>query len=157
MAKKKISIVLSEKGIDEAIKELNEYKLDIRKKTELLRERIAQRLADEADRGFANAVADTIVEQGGTVNNLHSVVAVGVENRDKVSVVIAKGEDVIWIEFGSGIYYNGSAGSSPHPRGAELGFVIGGYGEGKGKRKTWGYMDETNRSYSLMVHPLQCL
>lgn len=59
-----------------------------------------------------------------------------------ISVVIAAGEDAVWVEFGAGVYHNGSAGSSPHPKGAELGFTIGGYGKGMGKRKTWGFYED---------------
>lgn len=145
MGKKVISFGLSESDIDRALKELEQYKQEIRKKTELLREKVAQRLADEADMGFAQAVSDTIISAGGTVTELHSQVDVSVDNRGSVSVVIASGEDAVWIEFGSGVFYNGSPGTSPHPSGAELGFVIGGYGDGNGKKKVWGYKDETGK------------
>lgn len=47
------------------------------------------------------------------------------------------------MEFGAGVYHNGSAGSSPHPKGSELGFTIGGYGEGMGKRQTWGFYEDS--------------
>ena len=75
-----------------------------------------------------------------------------VDNRGSVTVVIASGEDAIWIEFGSGVYYNGSPGTSPHPSGAELGFVIGGYGDGNGKKNAWGYKDETGKVILTHVH-----
>jgi hypothetical protein len=65
-----------------------------------------------------------------------------IEERDNLSVVIADGEDAVWVEFGAGVHHNGSAGSSPHPSGAELGFTIGGYGKGRGKRETWGYYED---------------
>ena len=143
MGKKVISFGLSEQDIDRALKELEQYKQEIIQKTNLLREKVAQRLADESQSGFAQAVSDTIVLKGGSVVDLHSQVDVSVDNRGSVTVVIASGEDAIWIEFGSGVYYNGSPGTSPHPSGAELGFVIGGYGDGNGKKKVWGYKDET--------------
>ena len=145
MGKKVISFGLSEQDIDRALKELEQYKQEIIQKTNLLREKVAQRLADESQSGFAQAVSDTIVLKGGSVVDLHSQVDVSVDNRGSVTVVIASGEDAIWIEFGSGVYYNGSPGTSPHPSGAELGFVIGGYGDGNGKKKVWGYKDETGK------------
>ena len=143
MGKRVISFGLSESDIDRALKELEQYKQEIRRKTELLREKVAQRLADEADIGFAQAISDTIISKGGSVTELHSQVDVSVDNRGSVTVVIASGEDAVWIEFGSGVYYNGSPGTSPHPSGAELGFVIGGYGDGNGVKKVWGYKDDT--------------
>ena len=124
MGKKVISFGLSEQDIDRALKELEQYKQEIIQKTNLLREKVAQRLADESQSGFAQAVSDTIVLKGGSVVDLHSQVDVSVDNRGSVTVVIASGEDAIWIEFGSGVYYNGSPGTSPHPSGAELGFVV---------------------------------
>ena len=71
-------------------------------------------------------------------------VNVSITNKNTVSVVIANGEDAVWVEFGAGVYHNGASGSSPHPKGGELGFTIGGYGKGKGKRETWGYYDNGN-------------
>lgn len=41
---------------------------------------------------------------------------------------------MLFIEFGAGIHYNGSAGSSPHPKGNEFGYTIGSYGKGLGKK-----------------------
>ena len=35
--------------------------------------------------------------------------------------------------------YNGSTGSSPHPLGAQYGFLIGSYGMGNGSKQVWGY------------------
>lgn len=153
MGRKVISFGLSAESIDEAIKELENYKQDIRRKTTLLQEKVAKRLADEADRGFAQAVSDTIIGKGKAVTELHSQVDVSVDNRGKVSVVIANGEDAIWIEFGSGVHYNGSPGTSPHPSGAELGFTIGSYGYGNGKREVWAYKDETGQKYLTYGSP----
>lgn len=68
-------------------------------------------------------------------------VTVSLSNTDDVSLVIANGEDAVWVEFGAGVYHNGSAGSSPHPEGSELGFTIGGYGKGMGKKEVWGYYE----------------
>jgi len=54
-------------------------------------------------------------------------------------VIVAKGTEVFFVEFGTGVYFNSSAGSSPHPEGGRLGMVIGGYGKGLGARTIWGY------------------
>lgn len=137
MGKRKITIDLTESGVDKAIKELEEYKKDIEKKTALLQDRIAKRIAEEADKGFASAVVDDLVRGGYQKPD----VTVNYTTRGDISVVVAQGEDAVWVEFGAGVYHNGHLGSSPHPRGSELGMTIGGYGYGRGKQKSWGFKD----------------
>lgn len=137
MGKKKIVVSLSSAGIDRAIKELEMYEREIERKTVLLRDRIAERLETLVKQGFSSATVDQSIRLGGRSPN----VSVSIENREQISVVIASGEDAVWVEFGTGVFHNGSAGSSPHPKGRELGFLIGGYGQGKGKQKTWSYYD----------------
>jgi hypothetical protein len=46
------------------------------------------------------------------------------------------------MEFGAGVYYNGAVGSSPNPLGTDLGFTIGSYGKGNGRKEVWGYCGE---------------
>lgn len=138
MAKKVIKFGLSEREIDRVLKELEQYKQDLIRKTEILRERIAERIADQSRSGFAGAIVDDLLKGGQRTAEVN----VSVEVRDNISVIIASGEDAIWAEFGAGVYHNGSVGSSPHPKGAELGFTIGGYGKGMGKKETWGFYED---------------
>ena len=63
------------------------------------------------------------------------------EIEDNKGVVIMEGEDATFVEFGAGVSLNGHLGSSPHPRGAELGMTIGDYGKGYGQYTSWGYKD----------------
>lgn len=128
MGKKVIRISLSEKDIDRAIKELEQYKREIIRKTELLRTRIAERIANLAQSGFNGAVVDDLT--GGSGGARKADVRVSIDERENVSVIIAAGEDAVWVEFGAGVFHNGSTGGSPHPKGSELGFTIGGYGKG---------------------------
>lgn len=139
MGKKVIRIRLSEKDIDRAIKELEQYKREIIRKTELLRKKIAERIGTLAQSGFNGAVVDDLTDESGGARRAE--VQVSIDERENVSVVIAAGEDAVWVEFGAGVYHNGSAGSSLHPKGSELGFTIGGYGKGMGKRQTWGFYE----------------
>ena len=139
MGNKVISVSLSESGIEKAIQELLAYKQEIIRKTELLRQKVAARLADEARSGFNGAIVDDLT---GKNSPRLADVNVTVDNQDNVSVVVAEGEDAVWVEFGSGVYHNGSVGSSPHPKGAELGFTIGGYGKGNGKKEIWGFYED---------------
>lgn len=138
MKKTVISFGLFEKDIDRAIKELEQYKRDVIRKSTLLREKVAERIAELARSGFAGAVVDDLL-QGGVKT---AQVDVLLDNKDTVSLVIANGEDAVWVEFGAGVYHNGSAGSSPHPESSELGFTIGGYGKGMGKKEVWGYYED---------------
>lgn len=138
MGRKIISFGLSTSEIDRAMKELADYKQEILQKTELLREKVAERLADEAKNGFSGAVVDDLTRGG----QRFAQVDVSVDNRGSVTVVVASGEDAVWVEFGAGVYHNGSSGSSPHPHGAELGMTIGGFGKGNGKKEVWGFYEE---------------
>ncbi len=140
MGKKVISLSLSESGIDKAIQELEAYKQDIIRKTDLLRQRVAERLAQEAQSGFNGAIVDDLTGKNATPKIAD--VSVSVTEQGNISVVVAEGEDAVWVEFGAGVYHNGTPGSSPHPRGAELGMTIGTYGKGRGQKKTWGYYED---------------
>lgn len=138
MGKKVIRFGLSVREIDRAIRELEQYKQDIIRKTDLLRERVAERLAELSRNGFAGAVVDDLLKGGQRT----AQVDVSIDQRDNVTLVIARGEDAVWVEFGAGVHYNGSAGTSPHPKGSELGFTIGGYGKGMGKKDVWGFYED---------------
>ena len=140
MGKKVIRISLSEQDIDRAIKELEQYKREIIRKTDLLRAKVDERVRSLAQSGFNGAVVDDLT--GGSGGARKADVRVSIDERENVSVVIAAGEDAVWVEFGAGVYHNGSAGGSPHPKGSELGFTIGGYGKGMGKRQTWGFFED---------------
>lgn len=127
MSKRKITMELSVDGIDKAIAELEEYKHTLRNKMQRFRQEVGEEIRQLADIGFVGAVANVSVE---------------LDNSDNLTVVVANGSDAVWVEFGAGVYYNGPAGSSPHPKGMELGMTIGSYGKGYGSRRAWGYYSE---------------
>ena len=83
MGNKVISVSLSESGIEKAIQELLAYKQEIIRKTELLRQKVAARLADEARSGFNGAIVDDLT---GKNNPRLADVNVSVDDRDNVSV-----------------------------------------------------------------------
>ena len=139
MAKKVIRFDLSEAGIDKAIKELEQYKREIPRKAYIFRKRIADLTKKYAQTGFNNAIVDDYLDGYYKVANVDVTVN---PVSDNVTLVVANGEDAIWAEFGSGVFHNGAVGTSPHPKGEELGFRIGTYGKGKGKQKTWGFADD---------------
>ena len=139
MSKKIISFTLDEKEIDRAIRELKQFKQDFLQKVETYRKRVADEMSSLASLNFSGATMEHTVRGITRKPNVN----VSVDNRGNVSVVVADGEDAVWCEFGAGVYYNGSVGSSPNPYGKALGFTIGSYGKGYGKGKAWGYYDDT--------------
>ena len=147
MGKKVISIGLSTSEIDKAIRELDKYKQDFQKKVDLFRKRFAEEIANIAQIGFDSSGVDDLLK-GGTRK---AEVTVSVTDDGTVSLVIAKGEDAVWCEFGAGVYHNGSVGSSPNPYGAEQGLTIGSYGKGHGSQNVWGYYADTDDKTSLVL------
>lgn len=132
---KTLKVKISTESISKAIADVNTYEQSIVSKTELFRKRVAEEISESAQRMFnASIVGDTL-----TGDVIMADVEVTVEPEGKVSVVVASGEDAVFVEFGAGVYYNGAVGSSPHPKGATFGYLIGSYGQGKGARKAWGY------------------
>lgn len=140
MGTRTISFSLDKQSIGQAIREVQKYRDEFARNCKRLRELIGERIAWSATEGFNSALVSDVIK-GPAEENAN--VQVTVENRDDVTVVFADGEQAIFIEFGAGVYNNGAAGSSPHPWGAEKGFLIGEYGQGKGKRKAWGYYNDS--------------
>lgn len=139
MNKKVIQYTLDTKDIDRAIREIEQYKQEIKAKVEECRKRIADAIAKDAQINFNSAQIEDIIPSG----TRRPDVSVSVNERGAMTVIVADGADAVWCEFGAGVYHNGAAGSSPHPVGNDLGFTIGSYGKGYGKKSAWGYYDET--------------
>ena len=145
MSKRKFECELSSQSIKGLIREITEYNQSLNQKIELFTKRVAEKVAADARGGFAGAILEDLLE-----DHDPSVpdVTVTVESDGNLALVIAHGEAAIWCEFGAGVYHNGSPGASPHPKGAELGFTIGGFGKGNGTKAVWGFYDE-NRELHL--------
>ena len=139
MSKKVIKFGLSETEVSRAIREVKKFKQEFRKKVDTYRKRIADEIAVQASLNFGNSVVDDVINGSPRRPN----VKVSVSDRGNIAVIVADGEDAVWCEFGSGVYHNGSVGSSPNPYGNDLGFTIGSYGKGYGKKQAWGYYDES--------------
>lgn len=140
MSKQTISVELSEEGVEKALRELSQYKQKVLDKENLLRQKVADFLASESQSGFNGAIVDDLTGKSGGTR--YGNVDVSIDDRGNVTVVVANGEDAVWIEFGAGVHYNGAVGSSPNPYGAELGFTIGGYGKGNGRKEKWGFYEK---------------
>lgn len=141
-------------SIDAAVREIRDYSKWVTRKTEELRERVAELIRNHAEPLFQSAIAqDNFKSKGPGDDNFQSEtpriggdVIVTVECDDNVTLVVAHGKDAIFIEFGAGVYHNTPVGSSPHPLGGELGFTIGSYGP-NGAHRTWGYAGDDGRIY----------
>ena len=131
MSKKVIKCTLDKQDIDRAIRELKAYKQEFLKKEKRLLEGLANIGIKEASVRFTTAMYD------GTND-----VSVTLDENNRGYVIVAEGEAVAFIEFGAGVYHNGS---EPYPNPRPSGIVgIGEYGKGKGKQKAWGYKNEND-------------
>ena len=130
MRKTVISVGLGANEIERAIRELKHYKTGFLDREKRLIEGLAEIGLKEASVRFTTAMYD------GTND-----VSVRLDNTSNGYVIVAEGQAVAFIEFGAGVYHNGS---EPYPNPRPNGIVgIGEYGKGHGKQKAWGYFDES--------------
>ena len=145
MGNKVISFELSESSIGQAIRELEQYRKDFEAKCNEVLRRIAERIKEEATHGFTGAIVDDLTEKSGGPREAH--VNVTVEQRGDTYVIVADGEDAIWVEFGAGVYHNGAVGSQPNPFSKNVSGVpnapiaIGTFGT-NGRKPTWGFYED---------------
>lgn len=147
MAKKKIKINLfNQRSIDDAINEIINYQNSLNDKCVVFVEKLSEIGIPIINKNISSAKGDS--DKGH--NTYIKINSFGSYSQAKL---IVEGKDILFIEFGAGIHYNGSAGSSPHPRGQEFGYTIGSYGQGKGKNDFWFYYADTGES--VMSHGTQ--
>ena len=142
-----IKFDLSTSEIQRAINEVEKFKMDFQKKVDTYRKRIAEEIAVYASANFGNSVMDDVIKG----SPRKPQVDVDWTDDGKIAVVVANGEDAVWCEFGAGVYHNGSVGSSPNPYGNDLGFTIGSYGKGYGKKQVWGYYTDPESKTGLVL------
>lgn len=121
---KTVKVPLSQRGIDTLLREIENYTVWLKERSQVLLDRIAQAGFEVASARFAKAAYD------GTND-----ASVSMETRSEgVRAVVAVGASVLFIEFGTGVTYPDN-----HPQAAELGMKRGEYGQGHGKQSSWGY------------------
>lgn len=131
MSKTVIKCSLNDKDIERAINELKQYKREFLKKEKRLLEGLAEIGIKEASVRFTTAMYDGIND-----------VSVKLDTTNNGYAIVAEGKAVAFIEFGAGVYHNTG---EPYPNPRPSGIVgIGEYGKGHGKRKAWGYKNESN-------------
>ena len=127
MSKKTIRLTLTPDSIGAAIREYAAWRKDIESKTKEFVQALAEEGVEVARVGFSEAVYD------GTND-----VTCHVEKKDDLtSAVVATGNAVLFIEFGSGITYNNF-----HPEAEDLGMERGEYGYKLGRLPEWRYSGE---------------
>lgn len=144
MGKKFKVDVLSVSSIKDLQKQLQDYSNSMNKRCEELCIRLAK-LGIPVIESNINSAHITYDEKGiesGSDTTHHTSVKVQSFGDYAHVDLIVEGKDLLFIEFGSGIYHNAPPGESTHPRGKEFGYVIGSYGKGNGVQKVWGYYDD---------------
>lgn len=155
MAKKILKSDLSISGIKALQKEIEKYKDSLTYKCRLLVEKLAEVGIPVINENMAKA-AFSVDEKGiqsGADPQHYTYVKINTFGNYARADLIVEGKELLFIEFGSGVYYNGAAGASPHPKGQEFGYIIGSYGKGHGKQKMWGYYADTGEL--IMTHGVE--
>ena len=144
MARKTIKIDLFDgKSLDNAIKQIQEYKRTLNDKCEMFVRRLAEVGIPIIDQNIASAAGDS--DKGH--NTYIKINSFGSYSQAQL---IVEGKDLLFIEFGAGVHYNGNLGGSPHPKGKEMGYTIGSYGKGQGKNDFWFYYADSGEA--VMSH-----
>ena len=128
--------------MDELIGAVKKYGEELPAKAKEIGEIATDELAEKAQIGFNGAGYDDIIKPVAIGMATPEVSVEKNRESDELTSVTAHGKEAVFVEFGAGVYYNGPAGQSPHPWGDKGPYYIGEYGEGKGKRRVWGFYDE---------------
>lgn len=129
---KQIDMTLSVASINNAIKELEKYKQSLERKNEIFVKRLAEY--------GLNVVNTKVAESRGDSDDAQSKMQFNSMGEIVYAELHLTGEDVLFIEFGSGIYYN--AGNE-HPLAKQFGYGVGTYpGQTHAYEDFWFYTDK---------------
>ena len=126
----KIKVRLSDAGLRDAERQIQEYKATLNKKAQEFAKALADKGLDVANVRFANA------EYAG-----NNDVSCRVEQNGNTCTIVAEGKSVAFIEFGTGAHHNGYGGELPPGVGAH-----GSYGKGQGANRRWYYYGESGNA-----------
>lgn len=126
----KIKVRLSNAGLRDAERQIQEYKTTLNQKAQELARALANKGLDVAKVRFTNA------EYAG-----NNDVSCRVEQNGSICTIIAEGRSVAFIEFGTGAHHNGYGGQLPPGVGAH-----GSYGKGHGAQRRWYYYGEAGNA-----------
>lgn len=126
----KIKVRLSDVGLRDAERQIQEYKTTLNKKAQEFAKSLADKGLDVAKVRFANA------EYAGSND-----VSCRVEQNGNTCTIVAEGKSVAFIEFGTGAHHNGYGGELPPGVGAH-----GSYGKGQGANRRWYYYGKSGNA-----------
>ena len=133
----KIKVRLSDAGLRDAERQIQEYKSTLNKKARALAFRLSWLGLEVAKIRFANA------QYAGSND-----VKCHINQKDKTCTIVAEGKAVAFIEFGTGVKHQGwgAAGTvGPIPLPDNIG-EHGTYGKENGKHKRWYYYGESGNA-----------
>ena len=137
--KRIIECVLSPESVDSAIKELQDYKDELQDKHKQLVDRLAKAGLKVASVAYSEASAGSIGEEMDGPDSAVPALEITTEDGGLTAVIQITGHDVTFIEFGSGIHFNGHGGEPATKNAEKFGYTIGGYGTGLGLHHKWHY------------------
>ena len=123
----------------------NIIKQDLDNKMNEVCKRLAEIGLATASVGYSNFVLHEGIPSGNDVDwyERTPVIDVKVEPMKNGYKVIAEGKELFFVEFGAGVYYNGS---EAYPGERPEGIIgIGQYGRGYGNRNAWGFDDGSGK------------
>lgn len=126
----KIKVRLSDAGLRDAERQIQEYKTTLNQKAQEFAKALANKGLDVAKVRFANA------EYAGSND-----VFCRVEQNGNTCAIIADGKAVAFIEFGTGVMHSAYGGELPDGVGEH-----GTYGKENGKHKRWYYYGESGNA-----------
>ena len=126
----KIKVRLSDAGLRDAERQIQEYKTTLNKKAQEFAKALADKGIDVAKVRFANA------EYAGSND-----VSCHVEQNGNTCTIVAEGNSVAFIEFGTGVMHSSYGGELPNGVGEH-----GTYGNENGKHKRWYYYGESGNA-----------
>lgn len=128
---------------------LSEIPLKVEKAIIDVHKDVAKDLMEEAQRGYNSVVFDNESDAS------RGTVTVSMSSTEKSSTVSARGEEVTFIEFGSGVYSNVG---TVYPLEKPAGIVgIGEYGLGKGKQRRWVFQDGDKKVFTRGIPAQMCM
>ena len=134
MAKRKLTVRLNKDSIGMLVRYLEQYSLNLPTKCEEFVRKLGEAGIKVVNSEFAKITASPDYDPThSTELRLSSFGAI------TQGTLIVEGRQVLFIEFGAGVHYNGMVGKSPHPKGKDFGYAIGEYGWKQGRNEWWGY------------------
>lgn len=133
---KKIDMTLSVNSINSAIEQLEQYKKELIKKNEIFVNRLAQY--------GLNVVNMKVLQSRGDSEDAKSKMQINSMGEVTYAELHLSGKDVLFIEFGSGIYYNQG---NEHPLAGQFGYGVGTYpGQTHAYEDFWFYTSKDGSS-----------